>query len=482
MLAFTIRLRLGTYDAGLVDDPPSPEWPPHPARLFCALVAGSPSAGEWTALRWLERLPPPEVHASRRLSEESVVQYVVTNRTEAAGGSQTHPGRKHTVRTKPRVMPAGTRFRMVWPAAQTPSDHHACLLALASRVPYLGRVTSDVDVSVTEEIELDDTFEVYEPVDLRDAEISLRVPYPGYSSRLAAAFDEGRHAWEESRRAGYRKRQSAPVAQIKPFQSPFASWMVFPFRRPSHLAATHVAQVTEQLRRAVIRLVEGQLGSVPPDISGHGADGKHHVAYLALPNVGAPAHLPGRPETFRQHNAFADGRLLGVALAVPATSEDAAATLHQSLVTSATPLDHLTLGTSGIAFLRAGIDGTDPSALAPRRWSRPASWWATATPLVLDRFPKPGRSDIAGLVADAIVTAGYPRPAEVGVSRAAALPGAPTLGRTAVQRRSGIPVRPWVHAWARFESPVAGPLIAGSMRYRGLGLFAPLAVQSADVA
>jgi len=480
VLAITVRLRLGTYDAGLVDDPPSPEWPPHPARLFCALVAAGPSPTEWMALKWLESLPPPEVHSSGRLSEESVEQFLVTNRTEVAGGSQAHPGRKQTVRVKPRVMPAKACFRIVWPTADASSEHRSALSALARRIPYIGRVTTDAEVSVTEQIDTQEAFDIYEPVGLRAADVDLRVPYSGYGGRLSAAFDEGRHAWEESRRAGYRKRPTAPAVRIEPSESPFGSLMVFPFRRPSHLAATHVTHVTEQLRRAVIRLVEDQHGSVSSQVSGHGADGRPHVAFLALPNVGTPGHLPGAPESFMKRNEFADGRLLGVALAVPHDSAAVADTLHQSLVTGPAPIDHLTLGPSGVAFLRFGVDGADPSTLASRHWSEPACWWATATPLVLDRFPKPGRDDVTRLVADAIVTAGYPPPLEVGVSRAPLLPGAPRLGRTAVQRRSGLPVRPWVHAWARFESPVKGPLIAGSMRYRGLGLFVPLSVRTAE--
>ncbi|MEO6629879.1 MAG: type I-U CRISPR-associated protein Csb2, partial [Aquihabitans sp.] len=143
MLCFTVRLRLGTYDAAMVDDPLLPEWPPHPARLFCALVAGDPSPAEWDALRWLEALPPPEVHASQALGHQSAEQFLVTNRTEAAGGSQSYPGRRQTVRVKPRLLPASRRFHVVWPAAEPSAEHRANFAALAGRVPYIGRVTSD---------------------------------------------------------------------------------------------------------------------------------------------------------------------------------------------------------------------------------------------------------------------------------------------------------------------------------------------------
>ncbi|WP_462186878.1 hypothetical protein [Frankia sp. CcWB2] len=34
--------------------PSEPECPPHPARLFCGLVASARIDGDWVALRWLE--------------------------------------------------------------------------------------------------------------------------------------------------------------------------------------------------------------------------------------------------------------------------------------------------------------------------------------------------------------------------------------------------------------------------------------------
>lgn len=475
MFCLTVRLRLGAYDAAMVDDPLSSEWPPHPARIFCALVAGDPTAAEWEALRWLEALPPPEVHASEPLSSLSPQQFLVTNRTEQKGGSQAHPGRRQTMRVKPRIFPTSRCFHVVWPAAEPTPEHRARLTSLARRVPYIGRVTADAEVDVADRIEADSALHVYEPVGLRDAEVDLRVPYPGYGGRLSVAFEGGRRAWEESRRAGYRRRRLEHIEVRKePVESPFGSLMVFAVDGRSHLGASHTAALTEQLHRAVIRLVEDELGTVPPLISGHDADNRDHVAYLALPNVGVQDRLPGTQETFATRNLFADGRLLALALAIPRGAALEASGLYRSLVTSGTPLNRLMLGSSGIVRLRAGLREGDADALAASRWTKPSHWWATATPIVLDRFPKSRRDDIATLVADAIVTAGYPRPDQVRASRSALLPGAPVLGHSKVQRRSGLPVRPWTHAWVHFETSLRGPLLAGSMRYRGLGLFAPL--------
>ncbi|MGH9182805.1 MAG: type I-G CRISPR-associated protein Csb2 [Acidimicrobiales bacterium] len=481
MLGLTIRLRLGAYDAAAIDDPLSPEWPPHPARVFCALVAGGPTDAEWAALRWLEAQALPEVHAPAELSRLSPEQFLVTNnRAESGGGSQTHPGRKHMTRVKPRLLPRRRVFRVVWPSAQPTDADLAALASLARRVPYVGRVTSDAEVTVSDHVEPDDGLAIYEAIALRDAEVDLRVPYPGYCDWLAAAFEEDRHAWEESRRAGYRVRPITADPSDDVIPSPYAALLVLGIEGTSRLAASHTAAITNQLHRAAIGLVEAELGAAPTAVSGH--DGEEpHVAYLTLPNVGTPPHLPGTGQRFVARNPHADGRVLGVALAIPRDSGVTEADLHRCLVApqQGTGLDHLVLGRLGKIGLLHDHGGRRAEGLAAARWTRPARWWATATPLVLDRFPKPGRDDVGALVADALVTAGYPRPVDVRVSRTAFLPGAPVLGRSAVQRRAGMPVRPWCHAWVRFPEAVAGPVIAGSMRFRGVGLFAPLATSEA---
>ena len=59
--AITVELLTGRYDAADVQDRERAEWPPHPARLFCALVAAARSEEERSALRWLEDQPAPLV-------------------------------------------------------------------------------------------------------------------------------------------------------------------------------------------------------------------------------------------------------------------------------------------------------------------------------------------------------------------------------------------------------------------------------------
>jgi CRISPR-associated protein Csb2 len=70
MLAIAVELLAGRYVATAYNDRERAEWPPHPARLFSALVATWAEADDATrdaeleALRWLAEQPPPEILAS----------------------------------------------------------------------------------------------------------------------------------------------------------------------------------------------------------------------------------------------------------------------------------------------------------------------------------------------------------------------------------------------------------------------------------
>ena len=93
-MPFTISIELltGSYDAAEVDDRDRAEWPPHPARLFCALVAAARGNDDRAALRWLEAQPAPVIRAAAQAGEARRSAYVVVNTLSAKGGNLTHPG------------------------------------------------------------------------------------------------------------------------------------------------------------------------------------------------------------------------------------------------------------------------------------------------------------------------------------------------------------------------------------------------------
>jgi CRISPR-associated protein Csb2 len=125
-------------------------------------------------------------------------------------------------------------------------------------------------------------------------------------------------------------------------------------------------------------------------------------------------------------------------------------------------------------------------------WCRPATEWATATPIALDRFPgdlSSARVDMRetaeaaarATIARACLFAGLPEPTDVEVDTVSFLSAVPPANRKG--RGRGFPAfvagtsrqaRLGVHARLRFAEPVAGPVLVGAGRYLGYGLCLPL--------
>lgn len=88
MLAIEVRYLTGRCVATDSTSRFDAEWPPHPARLFSALVAawasaddGAPSSEEAEVLRWLETLPAPGIEATDATEREVVQVFVPVNDT-----------------------------------------------------------------------------------------------------------------------------------------------------------------------------------------------------------------------------------------------------------------------------------------------------------------------------------------------------------------------------------------------------------------
>jgi CRISPR-associated protein Csb2 len=484
-LAITVRLRHGRYDAG-TGPGRGAEWPPHPARVFCALAASLSVSGAaepgLAALRWLESQPPPKVWADPQsavhfgrsgthVPENAILSMAKmtppanpnSSRKAKKSGLQ-WPARSNGMRSRAYAVPATACFVIVWPQAEPAPEVLSRLTALAAGVPYVGRSTSLAEVSVL--AGLPDRLPgwvTFEPasLDARGETWLLNAPYPGYTDALEAACQEGRRACEISRpllycRAPAAVLASAPISAAAPAEGPFEDLMVWRLARPDRgLDGGQAVLLASALRRAVLARVADPL---PAQLSGHGADDKPHVGFTVIPDVG---------------HSHADGHILGVALAIPRalSPADLAQLLKGVLVT---PLTELHLPGAHLVTLEYGASRY---GLRPERWTGPRSGartWVTATPIMLDGYLRRGRTE-AGEVARALCRAGYPEPEveEVEVSPAPLISGAPWRPRasTLPPGRNRYPV---IHARVTFPVPVVGPVIAGSMRYLGLGLFLPL--------
>src|SRR5262249_8884866 len=109
----------------------------------------------------------------------------------------------------------------------------------------------------------------------------------------------------------------------------------------------------------------------------------------------------------------------------------------------------------------------------PRTWTGPAACWTSATPVLLDRFPKKNRAPVEDTIARSCQHAGLPRPARVAVSRYSPLHGVEPSGRFLKVRPAADLPPPSTHVTLTFDRPVRGPVLIGAGRYFGLGLMRP---------
>lgn len=485
-LRLDLHLPTLAYRAATVHARERPEWPPHPDRIFSALVCAwgeqDGSAGGEAALRWLEALEPPLVDASDARPRGVARVYVPPNddavraRKKSAGRGKPPKLvapldglRPRQARTFPAAVPDEPHVRCWWAAEEAEIERHLPALdRLARMVGHLGHSASLAVLRFSRE--------PHAPrprwVPGAPAEVLLRVPYPG-------RFEELRAGWARMEEDGrpFRPQPAPAVAYRDPVRANGAEprhpawgrrWIVLAGEGPRAPALEAFVRVAEAVRGAILAHAEEDL---PPVLTGHGHDGPAHLAVLPLANVGF---------------ARSDGRLFGVALALPAA--------HDGL---ADPVRAL-LERAVAAFLRAGRGlgigrfGTwrlvhDPApervSLQPWRYLRRAHSWASVTPVVLPRHMKAGRGDVAeALVAEACSHVGLPRPEAVEAGPHPFLPGTTFARRRPAADRRGIGWcvrdsfghRSLVHARIRFSEPVPGPVLLGAGRHFGLGLMLPV--------
>jgi CRISPR-associated protein Csb2 len=184
MLAIEVAFLLGRYTATDYRDRGRPEWPPHPDRLFSALTASAARTPDPTAacdaLRWLERLPPPHLHADLnpgRPVDDPVTVFVPVN--DPVDDLPTRVEKQP--RSFPSVVPTGPAV-FVWPDAEPDENLRRRLAGIAVGMTYLGSSRSPVLARLTD----DPPAPVWVPDP--DGDIVLRVPRPGPFGRTGLAL------------------------------------------------------------------------------------------------------------------------------------------------------------------------------------------------------------------------------------------------------------------------------------------------------
>ena len=479
MVALAIRYLNGWAMATDPADRGRPEWPPHPDRVFMALVSahfetdGEPRERE--ALDWLERQGAPGLLASECTERTAVTAFVPVNDTsvprlragrtptaeQVSDGVQLLPERRgRQPRQFPVAIPRDPTIYLVWNADPI-GEVRQGLEELCEKVVRVGHSASLVQAW----IEDGPVAPNWVPTD-GAAQLRVRVPGPGRLAHLEERFRNGRRP-ERSRWAGYGRPSAEDTAGTA---EPVFDAHLLVLRRTGGrlLGLESTLALTDLLRQTVVSRCPDP---VPQWVSGHEPDGRPsrrpHLAFLPLPHVGSE---------------YADGHLVGLGLAIPGEVDRWEIARCLNPVLGFQPdgsLRSLALYTGRSLEWHLEMERRDspPAALRDATWTVESTRWATVTPVVFDRHAKDrgdNRQDEA-MVALACQRIGLPRPRDVVISQVSlheAVPHSRDFPR--LRRKSDGGRMRHAHAIITFDRPERGPVILGAGRFRGYGLCKPV--------
>lgn len=507
MLSLEVEFLTGNVIASNRDDRSVVEWPPHPQRLFAALVAAYAErdqlADERAALTWLELLGAPEIVASDGSFRQQASVFVPVNYDNEQfvlkkGKKKLHPPavegsgfrRERQERSFPTFIPHDPVTFFCWPDAdmEKGAEHRAALTRLAENITYLGHSSSLVRVAVCD----DPPAATWCPAREDEAAVSvLRIASPGRLQDLEQAFQL---SVERVRRIeppqglsqGY-VRVSDKLASV-PINSVFgdaSDWFVCRKRSRAYFPLEDSLLLTTAVRDALI--CHSNQAALPEIVTGHQPNRlpseTPHMAIVPLSHVGHP---------------HADGDVKGFAVVLPrgGSRADRRAVLMALDGLLRQPVPQLKMGHAGSWAIDAAPPDNALRALEPEGlYFGPARCWATVTPFIFGRFPRRLISaEAEEIVAESCQMIGLPRPCAVQVTEVSSLlrvppshnfPTLSTKGKLIACRFSkgryrldshdeqGHPPRLRAHVIIEFDQPIAGPVIVGAGRYFGMGLCRP---------
>lgn len=471
MLTIELELLTGAYRASLPDSS-GPEWPPHPERLFSALVQawgdGGRDPNERAVLEWLEERPAPEIEASEYAEARTApVVYVPPNDARGHELTVLPAQRNRQARRFQAAIPTDPIVRFRWSEA-APPDVRAGLVALSRRVASVGHSSSLVRCAIGDG---DAAVSLPRWVPDERGGTMVRSLYRGRLADLEHWFETGTDRPLSRAATPYQLASRARPEITATVFGGEESWFVFEdaggIERPDVLAFAHIA------RRVRDSLMSVGPQPAPTIISGHDAVGGRaevpHIAILPLADVGW---------------AHSSGALLGFAVVLPrnVVESDRSAALRALGAFSPDAAARVQLSRS-LAWNVERVVFPERRSLQPSRYCAASSAWASVTPVALDRFP-PHDDPVeeARIVAASCRNIGLPEPVEIELHKHSAWRGAPSVrthGRGkrpdwTFPRESKFADRPRRHVVLRFDRPVRGPLVLGAGRYAGFGLCLPL--------
>jgi len=452
------------------------EWPPSPARLFQALVAGGKTGGpvrEWSsaheqALGWLEGLGPPDILARHGHEGQRYTMFVPNN--SLGDGKST----KTSKRVEPKILaghlPGQPDVVYRWRVAdeKVAGVHVSALDQIAARLRALGwGIDFAAAIAGLAEASPDaDGLELFTPT--ARGGVSVNVPASGFLAHLDdchKAFvrrisSDGIDPYTRPTRLGKARYRRADSWQPR-------RWIAFELQeREGGVFAgrwDQVQTVAAWLRHAAGEaLLHEELDAAWVDsfVLGHTAPNElgHRLSFVPLPSVG---------------HRNSDGGVRRVLVVEPpgVTGRHTEA------------LDMLRIKLSGCALIdedrkapRAVLaDLSDRSKVLPF-YTGAARVWESVTPVILhghnaDR----GRISMVKtdrLLRQAFTDAGIPEDliAEIAFQRAPYWAGCE--GATEIRVPRHLAQWPRVHVRVEFAEAVEGPVLAGIGRHYGIGVFA----------
>lgn len=469
----------------------APEWPLHPGRLHAGLVSvlheitdpDAFSAAE-AAIRWMEGLGCPEVHAADGVPFPVLPHFVPFNDKSISASAKTRgmeaclpdSPRRRRERMFPGVVISAPVIRFVWMVDQDAlALHRESMHRLLVRLTYFGR---SVNMCVARLLETP-------PSELPRADKLQRwIPDPHGSADLRVA-EQGTLAALRSIYAGTMIGSAMGTARYRPPGEPewieeavvpsmwASAWSAYDRTDGALTPIRSVEVFAKAVRQELVRRARLQTGApdlsspVDPWISGHAADLSPHrgerVGILPLCNV--------------LHDQHPSGVVLGFTFLMPKNTpmeraEQLAALLDGFDCPSGRvpPFSKIRVPSGDVHFTPIGRQ--PPVGLTPRRYIGPATTWATVTPVRLARFPKTAeRGELRRLVVSAFVNSGLPEPRRVDFGDDPFFQQLPRA-RDFTQERERQKFA--IHVAAVWDQPIAGPILVGGGRYHGIGLMAPL--------
>ncbi|MEZ6018498.1 MAG: type I-U CRISPR-associated protein Csb2, partial [Planctomycetota bacterium] len=445
-LAIEVRFVTGRYVATAYNDRAKAEWPPHPARLFSALVATwaeseESDPDERTTLVWLEAQGPPAIAASTADAREVVTVFVPVNDAAVtkdvvpmhdellaaqaeALRSRSEGDIKANVRAEKLVAKSTARLQdaivsaVGVPTKLTPGTMRDAVQALPDnrvRQPRTFPSVGPVDPVVTF---VWSNADPTAPQRRALAELVTRVVRLGHSSSLVAIrlvdAAEVAPTWLPDDEGGEPLRV-VRAGQLKALEQ-------------AH--SLHREQEPRVLPFVIQRYATGQRGAKPSAIQSAFSDNwvvLRRVTGPDLPATAGPAlarslrrallahaeepipevlsgHIANGAPSQRDHIAIvplpfvghehASGHILGVALVLPRAAEaPERRAVYRALAAwedavrdddEDTPELPILLGAAGVLKVERAEWGTFARTLRQETWCRAATRWISATPMALD--------------------------------------------------------------------------------------------------